>query len=204
MQSLNLVPADRLEGWVRRRRLVFWMSVCLVAAIVVVIVGAQRWAAGYAIEKLRDRVTTMRARKVDAERTLVLASGAHTELLARAEAVVALRQTHVLPRQLTTLSRVAPPGVVFTRIESKRMRGAPLRGREGRGAIPKPSGAARGAVAEMDGYAVSHDELDHLINELQTIPCWEQVRLLRAAREPYQAGEAIAFKLVCTPAEQTP
>ena len=84
------------------------------------------------------------------------------------------------------------------------------------GASPAPSAERSGKgrheesaslLVDMCGYAVDHDELTRLIDVLQSAaggPRWEQVELLRAAREPYRGGEALAFHLECRQAEDAP
>lgn len=201
MQSLNLVPVDCLESWARRRRVTFWTSVCLIATVATIVAAGQCWNSGRSIARLESHVAETLARQSDLERSLVLAGGQHDALLARAEAVASLQQPHDLPDQLTTLSNVAPDGVVFARID---VRAAPSQIKPRMDVNPANSGPSAASVTttEMTGYAVSHQELDRLINVIHTIPQWRQVRLLRAASEPYLTGQAIAFHLVCVPEEQ--
>jgi hypothetical protein len=44
---------------------------------------------------------------------------------------------------------------------------------------------------------VDHDELTRLLDALAQVPRWEEAKLLRASREPYRAGLALAFRVEC-------
>jgi hypothetical protein len=201
MQALNLVPVDCLESWARRRRVTIWTSVCLVAVVATIVAAGHCWSTGRSLARLEKHVAETLARQSDLDRALERAAADHDALLARAEAVASLRRPHALPGQLAELSNHAPEGVVFERIDfnSQTSRTNP------RPSVVAADGGrpAGGAITtEMTGYAVSHQELDRLIKVIHTIPQWRQVRLLRAASEPYLTGQAIAFHLVCLPEEQ--
>ncbi len=214
MQPLNLIPADCLERATRHGRLRVWMSASAVAVILIAVAGVQRWAATRAITRLESQVAALQARQVELDRALMLATRSQDSLLTRAAAVAALPQEHRLAVQLAALARNAPAGVVFTRIDFKRrtQRGNAVSPRRRGGRTGSKTAAASPAappppprpVVEMAGYAVDRQELEALLEAIQTIPQWERVRLLRAAREPYGAARAIAFELVCAPSEPEP
>ena len=209
MQPLNLVPADCLENAVRRRRLSLWMSASAIAVVVIAVAGIQRWTASRAITQLQARLATARAREVDLDRALVLANKTHGVLLKHAAAVAALPQNHGLAAQLAELSRNAPPGVVFTRITFQRPPEGqtPPRTRPAARHTRKPPKAVHtspGPVISMAGYAADRQELETLLQVIGAVPRWRQVRLLRAAQEPYLSTQAIAFELTCSTPEDRP
>ncbi len=214
--AVNLLPESCHNARRRARRRNAW-SVAVVSAGLLV-VGT--WVAFRATDRtllwLNRQLASAQSKQCELDRQLTLATRLRNDLTRRARTLAALRQEHLLPEQLLTLTRQAPAGVVFTEITAHPATGARTAARPGsrafravgsrwsppRSTVSHDQSAANGPlIVQMSGYAVDHDQLTRLIGVLQRVPQWEQVELLGAAREPYRTGTALAFQLECRPAE---
>jgi Tfp pilus assembly protein PilN len=211
--AVNLLPESCHNARRRARRRNAWTGILLSAGLLVIGTWAALSAADRAIQRLTREIAGLQARQSELDRQSTLAARLRNDLAQQGRALAALRQEHLLPGQLLTLAREAPGGIVLTEIRTQsagRPRPAiPVRPQTARASTVRPQRAglgdqgAAGAV-QVNGYAIDHDELTRLIGTIQRIPQWEQVELLRAGREPYRSGMALAFQLECHPREVAP
>jgi hypothetical protein len=209
--TVNLLPESCRNAQRRALRRNAWFGVGLVAGVLVVGAWIALHASDRAILRFRRELAGLQARQSDLDRRLTLALQRRNRLADRGRALAALQQEEHFPGQLLNLSRLAPDGVVLTEIVARPPgagwapagRGAEAQRGVGPGATARSAGQDPLAV-QMRGFAIDHDELERLIEALQQIPHWENVKLLRAAREPYQTGMALAFSLECRPEESEP
>ena len=214
--SVNLLPEschNARQRAVRRNR---WTVTVLSAALLVVGAWIALGATHQAILGLHRQLVTEQARHAELDRRLLLATRNRDSLVQRANALVGLRQQQCdrpfLPEQLVSLAQLAPEGVVFEEIS-----GAPVtHPNEGPARPTHPPGANPDAptpqspgpvlavqikpealVVRLSGFALDHQQLARLIEALRHVPQWDDVELLRAAREPYLQSEALAFRLEC-------
>lgn len=52
-------------------------------------------------------------------------------------------------------------------------------------------------TVRLSGYALDHERLKEFIEAARRVPDWRRVELVRASRETYAGGPAIAFQLEC-------
>ena len=211
--AVNLLPESCHNARRRAVRRSVWVVVATAASMLLVCAWVMGRATNYALLRLERELDSVQVRQSELGRQLTLATVTRNDLARRARALLALRQEQAVPEQLLTLTSRAPNGVVLTEI-----RAAPAaetgRSARSRAAAPSAEIGAEGPhekppslLVHMSGYALEHDELTRLIDILQSADVgrrWEQVELLRAAREPYRGDEALAFRLECRQAEGAP
>ena len=214
--AVNLLPDSCHNARRRAVRRNAWTAVVTAAGALLVCAWLVTHATDHALARLDGELGGVRARQSQLDRQLTLATITRNDLARRARALLALRQEQAVPGQLLALSSRAPGGVLFTEIRGETVVDAERFSRYRPGAPPAPSAERCGKgrheespslLVDMCGYAIDHDELTRLIDVLQSAaggPRWEQVELLRAAREPYRGGEALAFQLECRQAEDAP
>jgi len=197
---VNLLPEACANASRRAARRNVWTVTVLIASLL----GAGTWgvlqAADRAVGRLHAELAELQARRLELERSLASAGAYRNQLAAQARALASLRHRHPLPAQLLTLSRLAPAGILL-----EELRGGALAASGSFAAPGMPAEPLRAAaelppgLVQMSGYATSHDELARFIAAVQRVPNWERVELLRAARRPERAGDALVFQLQCQP-----
>jgi hypothetical protein len=202
--AVNLLPDSCHYVWRRTRRRKVWTAVALLAALVVGGAWTALRAADQALLRLDRELARVQVEQAELDRQLMLAAKLRNDLANRGRALSALRHRQPLPEQLLTLSRLAPAGVVLTEIRAQpagEVREPVQPSSSGNTRSPagnrSPESRPRPLLVQFSGYAINHDELARLVAVLQQVPQWEQVELLRAARQPYGSGEALAFELKC-------
>ncbi|RMF80829.1 MAG: hypothetical protein D6744_07810, partial [Planctomycetota bacterium] len=122
-------------------------------------------------------------------------------LIERAAAWAAIRKSHPLAEQLLRVASSTPDGVVLTRLDA-----APRSGRDARVETPSEESSTNEPLPPLvvTGYAASRTDLNDLIAVMETIDGWQRVNLIRAVREPFETGAAIAFEMRCGPSEDMP
>jgi hypothetical protein len=216
--AVNLLPESCHNACRRTLRRNAWTVTLLSVGLLLIGTWVALGATNRTIRRLNHEFANVQIRQSELDRQLTLAIKLRNALAQRARTLAALRQEQPLPEQLLVLTRQAPRGVVFTEILTRPVGSARTSSRSPSRAFPgPPSRASRPEplkatpndlppsggplVVQMSGYAVDQDELTRLIDILQRVPQWERVELLRAAREPYRTGVALAFQLECRPAE---
>jgi len=199
--TVNLLPESCHNA---RRRLVrrnAWTAVAACAFILLAGTWVALRAAGHAIDGLGDELAAVQATQVELERQLVLAATARNGLADQSRGLETLRHEQPLPRQLLAVAQRAPEGIVLTEILADSDTGGGWNNARLVAPIITSQAASepRPLTVRISGYAVDHEELTRLIAALKDERRWEQVELLRAAREPYRQGEALAFRLECRP-----
>ena len=202
--AVNLLPEACHDARRRIRHRSVWVIVLSGAAVLLAGTWLVLGATGRAIVRQGQELGAVQIVQSELDRQLTLATITRNELVEQGRALLALRQDQELPEQLLALSNQAPEGVVFTEINTGSRAGKrPPIGR----AIRNEASAAEtgaGTAVSMRGYAVDHDQLTRLIAVLRRIPSWSKVELIRATREPYRGGNALAFHLECRQMEDTP
>lgn len=195
--SVNLVPVAQMLGHTRSRRKKAWFGVCLGAALLVVAGWALDRAAARDLRRVRDHVDALQARRSEVQRQIVAARAARATLAAQLETVARAGRAQPWPQRLITLARRAPAGVFLTQLSVITPETEPT---PGGAAAPSPSHQA----VTLLGYAVDHAVLIELLNTLQDLPDWQQVKLGRATLEPLGDGLAVAFEVEARTQETAP
>jgi len=211
VSGFNLVPEPYRQQRVLRRHLRCWAAASLLLLGVIAVAGIQRISAEQRLQHLQDTLRRREALRAQVEQECTAVQRERDALVARAEALIALRREHPLPAQLLQLANAAPDGVVLTRIEGR------TPGTRHTAKADRPSAAAATGKAglrepqhtealrlEIDGYAIDHQELMRLIRAMQGIEHWRHVSTVRVSREPLATGSALAFQLWCEAAENAP
>lgn len=204
--SVNLVPTQRLHARARSRRRRTWFGVWTGIGVVIVAGWAVQGIAGTALRHLSADVRKQTAQRTAAQRQLMTASAQRAELLEQLETLAAARRAQPWPARLTVLAREAPDGVFLTGIRVGMEEVARDAGRAGR-QPPQPAANEIESVTQpvrLAGYALDHAALLQLVNTLQAQTGWQQVELVRATREPFRNGQAVAFELDCRASEDVP
>jgi Tfp pilus assembly protein PilN len=203
--SVNLVPqACRIarQRIVRRNR---WGAVSLTCALAAASGAFVRYSSSAALEQAGARLTHLQARQADLDRQLAVHLRSRAALLDRARSLSTLRQSLSVPEQLVALAAAAPNGVVLTELRAEAAP-PPATAKPpppATSAQPRAARAASQPIATptrrigLNGLALDHERLTQLMESIRRVPLWQNVELLRAAREPLPGGHAIAFRLEC-------
>jgi len=211
--ALDLLPHSCHSARRRTVRRNAWTVLVTIAGLLLVGAWLVLRVSDRVIERSNRDLAAVQVRQSELDRQLTLATMVRNNFAERARVLCTLRQEQLLPQQWLTLTQQLPDGVVFTEISAEPLRGLrrPSRPRAGAASTNPPESTANAPpqqpaslLIRLRGYAVDHNELTRLIDVLQRVPRWEQVELLRAAREPYADGEALAFQLECQPVEGLP
>jgi hypothetical protein len=226
--AVNLLPESCHNARQRAIRRNAWTGIVIAAALLVLGSWPAVRATNRSISRLSGELGSVQAKQSELERQSLRAAIVRSNLLAQGRALTALRQSHPLSARLLQLTELTPSGVVFTEIQGvapqRELEPAPARPapqmpaktanpsaslRAGKQAPPKLQTVLAGQdkaplVVQMTGFAVDHDELTRLIDALEKVPQWGQVKLVRATREPYGNGIALAFQLECRQTEPQP
>jgi hypothetical protein len=211
--AVDLLPESCHNVRQRIRRRNVWVVVLTIAGLLLAGAWLILCVSDHVIGRSQRELEVLQARQSELNRQLTLATITRNRLAEQGRALSALRHEQPLPQQLLLLSEQAPSGVVFGEISTA---AAPGPGRSSRprsrSAQPAPvqtpatenQPTQPAQIVRMRGYAIDHNELTRLIDVLQHVPQWQQVELLRAAREPYGSTQALAFQIECRPAEDAP
>jgi Tfp pilus assembly protein PilN len=211
--ALDLLPESCHSTRRRLARRNAWSVVLTFAGLLLAGAWLVLRVSDHVIDRSNRELAAIQIRQSELDRQLTLATMARNDLAERARVLSTLRQEQLLPQQLLTLSQQLPDGVVFTEIAAEpalrpgrfspyRPAAPPANAPETTANDPSPQPVP--LLVRLRGYAVEHNDLTRLIDVLQRVPRWEHVELLRAAREPYGDGEALAFQLECLPLEGLP
>ena len=202
--AVNLLPEACHDARRRIRHRSVWTIIVAGSLVLLVGIWVVLGASDRAIVRQGQELGAVQMVQSELDRQLTLATITRNELVEKGRALLALRQEQELPAQLLALSNQTPAGVVLTQISTETRSGMrpPMGG--GRKSVKSDTGGIGTGVVFMNGYAVNHDQLTRLIAVLRRIPRWSRVELVRATREPYQRGEALAFRLECRQMENTP
>ncbi len=211
--AVNLLPDSCHNVRRRTNRRNAWVVVLLSAGLLVAGTWVALRATDRAIGRLSREFSSVQIQQTELDRRLMFVTVARNKLAERARALTALHQEQTLPGQLLTLTSLAPEGVVLTEIrtpspgDTRRPARSPAeasRAGTQKTATRDTTPIRNPVTVQMRGCAVNHDELTRLIDALQNVPRWEQVELLRTAREPYRTGVALTFHLECRRMEGAP
>ncbi len=205
--SVNLVPRNKLHTRRRARRRASWISVCLTAAAVGGLGVAMQFTARRAMAHIEDETEALTARRNEIRAQLATKHEAETELIGRLQTVAAAHRPQPWPRRLLALSERLPESIFLSvvQISPPERKAGPDRSiprarasREGAQPHPvMPDLAPQPQTVKLRGFAMDHSELLQFIRLLQGMPDWQEVKLVRATREPYGLGQAVRFELAC-------
>jgi hypothetical protein len=214
--AVNLLPECCHHAQRRAVRRNAWTVVATAGCVLLLCAWVASSATSSELARLDGELGAVYVRQSELDRQLALATIMRNQLIQRGRALLALQQQQAVPEQLLTLSSRAPAGVILTEIRAAPAAEKERAARHRPASSPVPS-AKTGAedlregspalVVHICGYALEHDDLTRLIDVLQSAEDgwrWRQVELLRAAREPYRNGEALAFQLECQQPEGAP
>ncbi len=188
MDVVNLIPIDCLDAQSRRTHMKMWLGVGLGMCALMACAGIHYLHTLHTARQLMTRLSEAQQTQADRAAQLSSAQADHDEIVTAAGALIGLRRTHPVPQRLLTLAQLTPEGVVLDQVRGVSM----ARGTDG----------TQPRSATVTGHALDHHELDSMMRAMQDTSEWRQVNLVRATREPYRAGVAVAFQLQCDPLEE--
>lgn len=211
--TVNLVPALRSSARARTRRRGAWITVCAAVSVLLGIGWGTHLVACQALARLSQHVRALELRRTTLETRLSEANRARTELLDKLELIAGARRPQPWARRLLDLVQAAPDGVFLTSLNVAATSAAdPNAGRTNRtarkeGTPPDASAPAprtEEQTVRLAGYALDHAALLQFVDALRAVPAWRNADLVRANREPYGSGLAVAFQLDCRLPEDAP
>ncbi|HPM25045.1 MAG TPA: PilN domain-containing protein [Phycisphaerae bacterium] len=210
--SVNLIPGARVHARIRGRRRRLWLVTCGLAVVLLATGWGVERTASESVTRLSESVKGLEAQQAEVQRRLVLASAQCAQLLAQLETIGAATRPQPWPRRMLKLLQAAPEGIRLTSLNVE-----PSAPDNARRAAPPPvaaSGvaspaAAGGTIVEkrsvrLEGLAADHGALIQFLHQLQGLPGWERVELVRAKQESRADGTAVAFELDCCTREDQP
>ncbi len=213
--AVNLLPESCHNDRCRAARRTVWTAVATTAGVLLACAWVVERATNHALANLVNELGGIQVRQSELDRQLTLSTIARNDLARQARALLSLRQEQALPEQLLALTNQAPDGVTFTEIRaqpiaptgSSARRSPPPSSTAAQTGMKTPRDESSASLVHLRGYALEHAQLTRLIDVLKSAragQCWQEVELLRAAREPYRSAEALAFQLECRPGERVP
>lgn len=212
--SVNLVPQSCRIARQRSARRNRWIAVATSGALMLALGGFVRISISGAVSESGERLAHLQARQLDLDRQLGMVLRTRAALYEQVRSIAALRHSQPTPEQFVALAAAAPDGVLLTDLRAEAAV-APVEPQRQKSAAPVAAAAKPGSPASqpvatplrsihLTGYALNHEQLNELIENMRRIPNWHHVELLRAARESYGGGEAIAFRVECRERSHTP
>jgi Tfp pilus assembly protein PilN len=215
--SVNLVPLDCLHARVRSKRRNTWTVLTLGAGVFVLSVWLVSGTASNAVNRVGQHLGETRARQSVLDGELANANASRTALIERLGLLSGLQQEQPWAGRLAVLAARIPPGVVLTHVTAgDQVPRSPAAQPLASLVRPAAAGERDASVAagsrqrgqslavQLSGVAVDHDELARLIEALRGSEGWGQVKLIRAARQPFLNGLAVGFQLQCERRGPTP
>jgi len=210
--SVNLIPGARVHARIRGRRRRLWLVTCGLAVVLLATGWGVERTASESVTRLSESVKGLEAQQAEVQRRLVLASAQCAQLLAQLETIGAATRPQPWPRRMLKLLQAAPEGIRLTSLNVE-----PSAPDNARRAAPPPVAApgvasptaAGGTIVEkrsvrLEGLAADHGALIQFLHQLQGLPGWERVELVRAKQESRADGTAVAFELDCCTREDQP
>lgn len=208
--SINLVPEVRLHARARVRRRMRWLVAAGLLASINLLIGLGHLAMYRSVQTSTRELEFVQGQRGDVERRLLTLHAQRDALLEQLERALRARQLQPWPGRLVRLHEIMPEGVFLTTLslasedEAPESRGLRTVRPAGTGAVPANETRAGGARVELRGFAVDHPALLQFLQALRELPDWRVVELIRAEREPFGSGAAVAFDLLCQPREGSP
>lgn len=213
--SVNLIPGARVHARIRGRRRRLWLLTCGLGVVLVATGWGVERTASESVTRLSESVKGLEAQQAEVQRQLVLASTQRTQLLAQLETIGAATRPQPWPRRMLKLMQAAPEGIRLTSLNvepsgpDNARRAAPPPGAAPAVASGASPTAAGGTTVEkrsvrLEGFAADHGALIQFLHQLQGLPGWERVELVRAKQESRADGTAVAFELDCCTREDQP
>lgn len=213
--SVNLIPGARVHARIRNRRRRLWLVTCGLAVVLLATGWGVERTASESVTRLSESVKGLEAQRAEVQRRLVLESTQRTQLLAQLETIGAATRPQPWPRRMLELMQAAPEGIQLTSLNvepsvpDNTRRAAPPPGAAPALASGANTAAAGGAAVEkravrLEGLAADHGALIQFLHQMQGLPGWERVELVRAKQESHADGTAVAFELDCCTREDQP
>jgi|GEM_PF-6173056 len=212
--TVNLVPASCLDSSIRARHRAVWGAVLLGTSTLFVAAWVALEVDSGSRARIEERLGETAAAQTNIDRELLIALGERTARVSEARIEVGVIQRDRLAERLSDLATAVPEGVLLTRINGVEVteegapggRHAPARAGAAAtaGANASLSPAAEDLSVSLHGFAVQHSDLALLIAALERADGWREVELVRSAREPHDAGFAVAFELHALVTEALP
>ena len=200
--GVNLVPAYRAARARRGRRRRAWIAACSAYTLALAgVCGVADLAAGHDLPALRAELERVSGESADwtnrhAQTRAALAQA--SSRLRAARAVTDHPHWHLL---LKALAPALGEDVVLrgARIDTSdtAQSGAPVVLTSGSAAKP-----ARTYTVELRGFARSQPAVTQLPLKLEAMKLFDEVKLVRAQREPFLSADAVAFHVRCTLTEE--
>ncbi len=191
MYSVNLIPASRRQVRRRRVRRRGWLGVCAVYGALLLaafLISDLAWGGGdrSVPDELRRAAATieqLQAASAEAEGKLAQADWA----LSASRAVGTQPELNVL---LALLAKSLDDELVLSRCQLEWLRqGDPK-------TVPSAQ-AKKGFNLEVAGFARTQAAVSRFVLRLERASVFDQVRLVKANREAFLAGQAVAFLVEC-------
>jgi len=194
MQSANLMPRHRLDARQRRNRLRLWLAGGSIYAALVLggyVLCCSLWAGNpdALTEELQDA-----SRRIGQSRSA--ASNLQRELAA-AEAT--LKANESVGKQpdwsllLRLLSKCTGPDVILRQCRLNGESSQPARD----GSSKRPDQGEGRFILRLAGYGQAQASVSKFVFALEQTTLFEEVKLVRARREPFLSGHAVAFQVDC-------
>lgn len=213
LQVINLTPAYRVRARRKRQRVRVW-SIAASVYGVTLLMGWALLASAIGVADVGSvDARIMRARgEADAARRTVgaldakIAASRRTLNASRAvtrqpDWSLLIRLTAAAMSEDMTLRRIA---LVSVRDDGAQRTSSAMAGRRRSSVLAEASVAVSGAglaehphAFEVDGYAADQVAVQQYVLQLERLGVFEKVELQHSRREPFLAGEAVAFSIRC-------
>lgn len=195
MQSHNLIPSYRLEARRRRRRFEAWVvGVSAYAAILAAVYVGFLCARGVDADALARRRQTTAARTAEVQSQIKAVQADLAEARRTLQANETLGGHPDWSLLLMLLAQNMNDGVV--------LRGCSLVPHQGEtegaeAAAPFPTSTPDDWRLQMQGFGKAVTAVSNFALAIEQTGLFEQVRLLKTVRQPFLAGQATHFQIVC-------
>jgi hypothetical protein len=209
MQSVNFIPARRITAKQRRRQINRWAVTVSVYAMLLIGVYAcsyALWGGGHAAIADEERKTSLRVEQ--AKRAISTLQGELTAEEATLKANQALADQPDWSVLLVLVAGSLSDEVVLNRCDLRpgqvletAAAGSPAPGPPPSGPpSPAPGAAATPGpfVLTVAGYGKTMTAVSQFVLALERLALFDQVRLIKTNREPFQSTQAVAFQIECS------
>jgi len=203
MNDVNLIPAGRLAGRRRRRRLYLWVTVCGVYASLVAAGSLTLHVAQAGEERSMAKHLEAAAQQIERDnRALLEARRQLAETMIALETTMAIHGQPDWSKLLTGLSVQVGDQIVLNRCQLTTVTADDkVITAESSGSLPAlPLGAFLTGCRHnlvLNGYGKSQESVSRFVLRLEESGAFDLVRLANSSRQTFLKGEAVAFVVEC-------
>jgi len=203
MNDVNLIPAGRLAGRRRRRRLCLWVAVCGVYAALVA-AGSLTFHVAHAGEgrSMAEHLEAA-ARQIERDNRVLLEIRRQlAETMTALETTTAIHGQPDWGKLLTGLSLQVGDQIVLSRCQLTTLTAdKKVITVEGSGSLPAgPLGTFLTGCRHtlvLNGFGKSQESVSRFVLRLEESGAFDLVRLVNSSRQTFLTGEAVAFGVEC-------